>query len=87
MKQTRPDPRLLLTSGSFLNRASLLILLPLLLLTFSAYADTTGIIGGIVSDTDGDPLIGATVMIDDTFLGAMTDGNGEYIISGVSPGS
>ncbi|MCK4505674.1 MAG: TonB-dependent receptor [Candidatus Aegiribacteria sp.] len=87
MKQIEPGSILLSTGGSFLNRASLLVLLPLLLLTFSAYADTTGIVGGIVTDTDGDPLIGATVMIDDTFLGAMTNSNGEYIIAGVSPGS
>ncbi|MCD4846979.1 MAG: TonB-dependent receptor [Candidatus Aegiribacteria sp.] len=87
MKQTESDSILLRTGGSFLNKASVLMLLLLLILTFSAYADTTGIVGGIVSDTDGDPLVGATIMIDDTFLGTMTDAHGEYIIAGVSPGS
>ncbi len=87
MKQTRPDPGFLLTGGNSLHKVPLLILLPLLILSFSAYADTTGIIGGVVSDADGDPLIGATVMVDNTYLGAVTDSNGEYIIAGVSPGS
>ncbi len=86
MKQTESGSILLRRGRGFLNKVPALVLLPLLLLSFFAYADTTGIVGGIVSDTDGEPLIGATVMIDDTFLGAMTDSNGEYIIAGVSPG-
>ena len=66
-----------------MNKTTLLLLL---LLTCFVYADTTGIIGGIVEDTEGNPLVGATVMIDDTYLGTMTDSNGEYIIAGVPPG-
>ncbi|RKZ06352.1 hypothetical protein DRQ25_14105 [Candidatus Fermentibacteria bacterium] len=61
-------------------------LLLLLLLTFSVHADTTGIIGGFITDTDDNPLVGATVMIDDTYFGTMTDANGEYIIAGIPPG-
>ena len=86
MKQTESGS-IFRAGGSFLEKVSVLMLLSLLLLTSSAHADTTGIVGGIVTDTDGDPLIGATVMIDDTFLGSMTDTKGEYIIAGVSPGS
>ncbi len=79
---TLPGPQ-----TSFMGKASVLILLPLLLLTFYAYADTTGIVGGFVSDMDGKPLIGATVMIEETYLGTMTDARGEYVIAGVTPGS
>ncbi|MCK5063964.1 MAG: TonB-dependent receptor [Candidatus Fermentibacteraceae bacterium] len=87
MKQTLSGSLVLSRIADFLDKAPVLILLPLLLLTFSAFADTTGIVGGIVSDMDGEPLVGATVMIDETSLGAMTDTNGEYVIAGVSPGS
>ncbi|RKZ08256.1 hypothetical protein DRQ25_09505 [Candidatus Fermentibacteria bacterium] len=68
------------------NNVTRVALILLLLLTVAVYADTTGIVGGIVSDTDGNPLVGATVMIEDTYLGTMTDASGEYIIAGVPPG-
>ena len=45
-----------------------------------------GVITGIVSQPDGSALVGATVMIDGTPFGAMTDGNGEFVISGVQQG-
>lgn len=64
-----------------------LVLLALLLFTCSVIADTTGIVGGTVSDEDGDPLVGTTVMIEGTQLGTMADSNGEYIIAGIPPGT
>ena len=50
------------------------------------FADT-GSISGVVCDTSGNPLIGATVMILGTSYGAMTDGNGGYLIENLEPGS
>ncbi|MCD4702398.1 MAG: carboxypeptidase regulatory-like domain-containing protein, partial [Candidatus Aegiribacteria sp.] len=87
MKNTAAGSTLLRTNTGLQHKATALIILPLLLFIFPAYADTTGIVGGYVSDIDGNPLIGATVMIEDTYLGTMTDSNGEYIIAGVPPGS
>lgn len=45
-----------------------------------------GAISGHVCDTNGNPLIGATVMIPGTALGAMTNANGEYLIENIEPG-
>ena len=50
------------------------------------FADT-GSISGVVCDTSGNPLIGATVIIMGTSYGAMTDANGGYLIENLEPGS
>ncbi|MCK5116500.1 MAG: VWA domain-containing protein [Candidatus Aegiribacteria sp.] len=52
-----------------------------------ASAQSTGTIAGGVFDIYGNPLTGATVMVVGTSLGAMTDGNGEYVITDVEPGT
>lgn len=43
-------------------------------------------IEGTVSDSAGNPLIGATVMVIGTSYGAMTNANGEYFIINLQPG-
>ena len=46
-----------------------------------SYAATTGKIQGTVRDAQtGEPLPGANVVIDGTQRGAVTDGNGYYVI-------
>lgn len=53
----------------------------------TAYAATTGKIRGKVIDKQtGEGLIGASVIIEGTSMGASTDVNGEYIILNVQPG-
>ena len=47
----------------------------------------TGKIGGTVVDALGDPVIGATVRVAGTTLGAATDIDGVYVILNVAPGS
>lgn len=47
----------------------------------------TGSIKGKVLDETNQPLPGATVTIDGTTLGSVTDANGNYTISGVNPGN
>lgn len=66
---------------------------PLVLLTliaaifYSASAATTGKIRGKVTDKQtGEGLVGASVVIEGTSMGASTDINGEYIILNVQPG-
>ncbi len=50
-------------------------------------AQTTGKITGTITDaTTGEPLIGVNVVIEDTYLGAASDVNGEYFILNVPPG-
>lgn len=60
----------------------LLILLPTL-----AIGGNTGKIAGRVTDAQtGEPIIGANVIIEGTYLGAATDMNGNYVIINVPPG-
>lgn len=57
-------------------------------LTSTLLAQTTGSIGGTVIDaTDRSPLPGATIQIEGTSLGAVTDENGAYIILNVEVGT
>ena len=64
----------------------ILILSVILLQPQVSSADTTGIIAGIITDTSGDPLPGASVMIIGSEFGSMSDSEGEYVIAGLSPG-
>ncbi len=62
----------------------LVAMLPLV----SVFAGTTGKIAGTVIDAEtGEPIIGANVLVVDTYRGGTTDLDGEYIILNVSPGT
>lgn len=63
------------------------ILACLLLIPRSSMASTTGALSGVVSDQDGTPIVGASVMVDGTQFGAMTNGSGEYYIARLAPGT
>ncbi|MEW6511439.1 MAG: TonB-dependent receptor [Bacteroidota bacterium] len=59
-----------------------------LLLSQMLPAGTTGKIAGWVRDAEnGEPLVGASVMIEGTAMGASTDINGNYTIISVPPGT
>ena len=63
-------------------QAVVLLLLPVLL-----FAGTTGKIAGIITDKDtGEPLMGANVVIEGTYLGSSTDGSGFFVILNVPVG-
>ena len=47
---------------------------------------TTSVFGKVVNE-QGEPLLGASVYLEGTQLGAQTDFDGNYEISGVTPGS
>ena len=65
----------------------ILILFILSFLSFSAFAQT-GSISGIIRDAETEEeLIGATVVIEGTTRGAAADLDGNYIISGLEPGT
>jgi len=51
-----------------------------------ARGDGTGTVLGFVYNQNGDPLIGATVMVEGTSFGAMTDALGDFIIEDLSAG-
>ncbi len=67
----------------------LIVLLSFLVLPLAAQpASTDGRVGGTVFDhLSGDPLIGATVLIEGTTLGAATDIAGKYLIRNVPAGT
>lgn len=50
----------------------------------TAFAQTTA--RGVIKGDDGEPLIGASVMIDGTSTGAVTDVNGAFTLPGVRNG-
>jgi hypothetical protein len=57
-------------------------------LGISVYADNSGKISGNVRDQKThEPLIGATILVSGTKLGASTDANGDYFILSVPPGN
>ncbi len=69
-----------------------IILLPLfaflLMIPLNSYSQSTGSIGGRVVDAkDNTPLIGATIKIEGSKMGAITDDNGEYVILNVDVGT
>lgn len=67
---------------------SLLLAVPLFFLPLSTYAGTTGKIAGTVTDAKtGEKLVGVTVVVEGTKLGASTDLNGYYVILNVPPGT
>ncbi len=71
-------------------RISFIKFLPLLfavVLQTAAWAQTTmHSISGSVSDANSNPLAGATVMIKDTYTGAITNANGNFTIKSVTAG-
>ena len=54
-----------------LRKATIMSFVLVLLVALSVTAGTTGKIAGRITDTSGEPLIGATVMVVGTSYGAM----------------
>ncbi len=63
------------------------ILLILIITNLNLLAGTTGKISGKITDENGDPVIGANVIVEGTYLGAAADENGYYYINSVPPGT
>ncbi len=65
-----------------------IIFITLVLGSSIAFSQTTGSIGGTITDAkENTPLVGATVKIAGSNMGAITDDNGEYIILNVEVGT
>lgn len=63
-----------------------MLLCAFLMMSVMAFAQTGSIKGKVLDETN-QPLPGATVTVDGTTIGSVTDGNGNYTISGVKPGN
>lgn len=70
------------SSAYFLRTFS--FLLTFIFVTLTVLAQTTGTISGTVNDATGNPLAGASVMIEGTQLGTTTDANGFFSIKSQS---
>ncbi len=63
-------------------------LILILLFTFNSLAQETGtIIGTIVDKQNGEPLIGANILLEGTTIGAASDINGNYRIANIPAGT
>ncbi len=66
----------------------LVVILCSFILPVKVWAGTTGKIVGQVTDSgSGAPLVGVNVSLSGTYLGSSTDGDGNYLILNVPPGS
>lgn len=70
-----------------LARGCIVLSVLLALAHSSAIAGTTGSLVGTIKDEDGNALVGASVSIEGTQFGAMTDAAGEYFICALAPGT
>ena len=57
-----------------------------LIAVFSGFASQTGMVNGLVLDDSGTPVIGASVMVNGTNIGTMSDANGEYLLYNMETG-
>ena len=74
--------------GKFsISQAFLIIILGICVLSSTVFADNRSRVAGIVTDADnGEPIIGANVIINNTLLGAATDLEGMFVIINVPVG-
>jgi outer membrane receptor protein involved in Fe transport len=70
-----------------MKRNLIIVLFLALLLPSSLFAGNFGTIRGKVVDEEGKPIIGASVRVLGTRLGAFVKGGGKFIISNIPPGS
>lgn len=68
-----------------MNRKIVLLLMVLFTLAQAATAQPTTVRGNVTSEEDGMPIIGAMVKVKGTNLGAATDIDGNFQISGITP--
>ena len=69
-----------------MTRRMVSLITVLLMVSVAAFGQTTGKITGIVTDSDGNPLIGAGVVVDGTSSGAATAEDGQFFILNVPIG-
>lgn len=69
---------------NFMRKLTLVLVL-LMSLTVSAIAQITRVSGQVLSEEDGEPIVGATVRVEGTSLAVASDINGEFTISGLKP--
>ena len=66
---------------------SIYFLLSSIFTSVNLYGQTSGKLSGRVLDNEGNPLVGANILIEETTLGAATDFEGYYVIINVRAGT
>lgn len=66
-----------------MNRKLMLLLACLLMSIGLVTAQTSTVSGIVTSEEDGEPVVGASVLVKNTSLGAVTDMNGKFSITNV----
>lgn len=75
---------------NYTDKAISLFLLCLVIIIISSgsmLSQTAGKLSGVITDTNGEPLVGANVMLDGTTLGAASDFDGYYSILNIRAGT
>ena len=75
--------RAIVLCGLFLASAGMMPQTAVAQTTQKATVNATALVTGVVVDTDGEPLPGATVRVKGTKLATVTDVDGNFAISGV----
>ncbi|MFQ3676236.1 MAG: carboxypeptidase-like regulatory domain-containing protein, partial [Endomicrobiia bacterium] len=57
-----------------------------LILCFNQVFSQTGTVKGVVTDSNGDPLFGANVVVKNTSLGVISGINGEFVLGNIPVG-
>ncbi|MGQ9798401.1 MAG: TonB-dependent receptor [Ignavibacterium sp.] len=70
-----------------MEKLRLFLLLVLLILTNNVMPQNGGKLIGVVTDDNGQPLVGCSVYIENLMLGDATDLNGNFIILNIPPGN
>lgn len=66
-----------------MNRKLMLLLACLFMSIGLVTAQTSTVSGIVTSEEDGEPVVGASVLVKNTSLGAVTDMNGKFSITNV----
>lgn len=66
-----------------MNRKLMLLLACLFMSIGLVTAQTSTVSGIVTSEEDGEPVVGASVLVRNTSLGAVTDMNGKFTITNV----
>ena len=75
-----------LIKSSFCKNSFVIYICFLIVVDISIAGITGKIIGRIIDSNTGEPIVGANLLIKDTFVGSSSDNNGYYVIINISPG-
>ncbi len=85
--KTIKSGKVMKTKRSFPTNILVISFIIIVLMTATGFATTGKVIGSVVDKETGEPLIGASVLIKGTTIGAASDLDGKYMVKLVPPGT